>query len=63
MIEDIEKPHEESLEEFDAVAAMIKHAEKEGLLVEIVWQAINEARNSKDSIAAICNIALTEWDI
>lgn len=55
-------------EELNAIANMIKHAEAQGLLTEVIWSfaysmstADPEIAEDK-SIPRCCNYALMEWD-
>ncbi len=45
--------------EFDEVAYMLDQANKHGLLIEVVWSALNAA----GTITERCESALREWDI
>lgn len=50
--------------DIDHVADMIEAAEKQGLAVEVVLQAIYEAKgNPSLSVADVCSVSLFEWDI
>lgn len=42
---------------------MIKFAEKEGLLVEVIWSAMNEMRDVNQDIEGACGFALWERGI
>ena len=52
--------NQQTADEMEAIACMLKLAEKEGLLCEVVYQLI---QGKVDNIPEACNCALIEWDI
>jgi hypothetical protein len=50
------------MEEFETISAMLEAAEREGLLVEVVW-TFGNLRNSGDNVEDASKSALYEWDI
>jgi len=68
MNETVEGSQNKHEKEFKAIASMIKFAEEQGFLVEVIWSAMNEIMNTTSSnptlaITNACNNALHEWDI
>lgn len=49
-------------DDLKSVAAMIEHAEREGLLAEVVW-SFGIKRKGGDDTPTAASAALTEWDI
>jgi len=49
----------ELAEEMEAVSNMVKRASEQGLLIEVLWSAL---QNNSDNIPMKCFHAVYEWD-
>jgi hypothetical protein len=58
----VSEENKRMLGEFKAITSMIKRAEKEGLVVEVVWSFSQELKAGKSCIEAASNAAY-EWDL
>lgn len=54
--------HEETMDEFEDISEMILEAEKQSLLIEVIWSYGQEKESGKSTKQACIN-ALCEWDI
>jgi hypothetical protein len=59
LIEDILPEEDTTSDEMNAIASMLSRANKQGLLTEVIWSAL---QSSSKNIPAKCMYGLMEWD-
>lgn len=52
---------QETADDMNAISGMIKAANEQGLLMEVIYSLIQQS--NKDSVSERCRHALYEWDI
>lgn len=53
---------DDTAQEIDAIANMVKHANENGLLVEVIY-SFHSSASSGYGVIESCEYALNEWDI